>query len=244
MLAIFRIIFLFFSFFLICLFGIFNCIVRPKCLQHTFLLGKLFGRLSKILGVKVIVRISKKSKELMKLPSIYIGNHQSFYDIFTISNAIQPYTVTVGKKNLIFIPIFGQLYWLCGNVLLDRKNRDQIRKSILKIIRYIRNQGRSVWIFPEGTRNKGKNLLPFKNGAFRIAKISRVPIIPICSSEISRKIRLNRWRNGTVIIEILDPIFIEDQKHDKRSLTCLKKFCFNIMKKKIFSLNQEIKKSN
>ncbi|ARC53261.1 1-acylglycerol-3-phosphate O-acyltransferase [Candidatus Riesia pediculischaeffi] len=236
MLAIVRIVLLIFSVFLICLFGFFNFFINPRSSQHTFILGRIFGKLSKILGVKVIVRVSKKSKDLIE-PVIYIGNHQSLYDMFIMSNAIRPNTITVGKKSLIFIPIFGQLYWIAGNILLDRNDRSKIRKSVFKIIDRIKNQGRSVWIFPEGTRSGGKGLLPFKNGAFRIASIARVPIIPVCSSEISDKIKLNRWRNGTVIVEILDPIFVDRNYGESNPLN---EFCFKIMKKKISLLNREV----
>ena len=63
----------------------------------------------------------------------------------------------------------------------------------------------SVWVFPEGTRSYGRGLLPFKTGAFHIAHQAKVPLVPICMSNTS-KVRLNKWNNGRVIIEILPPI--------------------------------------
>ncbi len=50
--------------------------------------------------------------------AIYIANHQNNYDMVTASNIVQPPTVTVGKKSLLWIPFFGQLYWLTGNLLI------------------------------------------------------------------------------------------------------------------------------
>ncbi|WP_204271450.1 1-acyl-sn-glycerol-3-phosphate acyltransferase, partial [Citrobacter freundii] len=66
-------------------------------------------------------------------PSIYIGNHQNNFDMVTMSNAVQPNTVTVGKKSLVFIPFFGQLYWITGNILIDRGNRSKAHSTITQV---------------------------------------------------------------------------------------------------------------
>ncbi len=67
----------------------------------------------------------------------------------------------------------------------------------------------SVWMFPEGTRSRGRGLLPFKTGAFHAAIGAGLPIIPIvCSS--TGGVKLNRWNNGHVIVEMLPPISTED----------------------------------
>jgi 1-acyl-sn-glycerol-3-phosphate acyltransferase len=63
-------------------------------------------------------------------PAVYIVNHQNNYDVFTVASAVQPGTVTVGKKSLKWIPIFGQMYWLTGNILIDRKNTSKAMSTM------------------------------------------------------------------------------------------------------------------
>ncbi len=64
------------------------------------------------------------------------------------------------------MPLFGQLYWLSGNILIDRKNRTRAFETMAETARKIKEKCLSVWIFPEGTRSRGRGLLPFKLGHF------------------------------------------------------------------------------
>lgn len=63
-------------------------------------------------------------------------------------------------------------------------------------------------MFPEGTRSRGRGLLPFKTGAFHAAIAAGVPVIPVCVSTTSNKIKLNRLNNGLAIVEMLPPVDI------------------------------------
>ena len=56
---------------------------------------------------------------------VIIANHQSNYDLFVFGNVVPRRTVCIGKKSLKWIPFFGQLYWLAGNVLIERGNAVQ-----------------------------------------------------------------------------------------------------------------------
>ena len=60
-------------------------------------------------------------------------------------------------------------------------------------------------MFPEGTRSRGRGLLPFKTGAFHAAIAAGVQLFP-CVSNTSNKINLNRLNNGLVIVEMLPPV--------------------------------------
>ena len=64
----------------------------------------------------------------------------------------------------------------------------------------------SIWMFPEGTRSRGRGLLPFKTGAFHTAMQAGVPIVPVVASSYANQIDLNRWDNGEVLIEMLPPL--------------------------------------
>lgn len=170
------------------------------------------GRISRLMGIKMEVRIPDSVKELGS--AVYVANHQSSWDIFTISAAVRPNTVSVGKKSLQWIPFFGWMYRLSGNILIDRKNTSKAMDTIAITAKNIQEKNMSVWLFPEGTRSNGHGLQPFKTGAFRTAAMAGVPIVPICLSNIHNKIKWNRWDNGKIIIEYLPPIAVTDTSRE------------------------------
>ena len=139
-------------------------------------------------------------------PCVIIANHQSNYDLFILGNIVPPRTVCIGKKSLKWVPFFGQLFWLAGNVLIDRGNPVKARRSIQQTTATLQHKDTSIWVFPEGTRNLGKGLLPFKRGAFQMAIEAGVPILPVCVSTYVRDMRLNAWNSGHVMIRALAPI--------------------------------------
>jgi len=185
--------------------------------------------------LKVEVRIPESVKN--DSPVVYVCNHQNSYDIFTIANAVLPNTVSVGKKSLKWIPFFGQMYWLTGNILIDRKNTNKAMNTIALTAKKIREKNISVWLFPEGTRSKGRGILPFKTGAFRTALQAGVPIVPVCASNMHKKVDLNRWNNGKIIIEFMEPILIEDMNKD--NIRTLTNEARELMKAKFEQLNTE-----
>ncbi|MBF7729260.1 lysophospholipid acyltransferase family protein [Pseudomonas sp. N040] len=137
---------------------------------------------------------------------VIIANHQSNYDLFVVGSVVPRRTVSIGKQSLKWVPFFGQLYWLAGNVLIDRGNAQQARQAMLTTSETLQQQDTSIWVFPEGTRNLGKGLLPFKKGAFQMAIAAGVPIIPVCVSNYAQAMRLNSWNAGGVMIRSLPEI--------------------------------------
>lgn len=213
MLAVIRVILMTLTLVIISTCSILYCLIRPFHRDNVHHTAKYLGKVAKILGLEVEVRIPESIKNIG--PVVYICNHQNSYDIFTVSGAVQPGTVSVGKKSLKWIPFFGQMYWLTGNILIDRKNKNKAMNTIDTTARKIREKKLSVWLFPEGTRSYGRGLLPFKTGAFRTAAKAGVPIVPICASNTHKAINLNRWNNGRMIIEFLDPIYLSTEDKDK-----------------------------
>ena len=204
MLSIFRIVVTIVYSILVCIFGCIWCLFIPRNPRHVATFGHLFGRLSPLFGLKVEIRKPAGAENYPN--AIYIANHQNNYDMVTASNIVLPPTVTVGKKSLLWIPFFGQLYWLTGNLLIDRNNRAKAHGTIAEVVDQFKKRRISIWMFPEGTRSRGRGLLPFKTGAFHAAIAAGVPIIPVCVSNTSNKINLNRLNNGLVIVEMLPPV--------------------------------------
>ncbi|CUR53833.1 1-acyl-sn-glycerol-3-phosphate acyltransferase [Serratia symbiotica] len=240
MLLILRLIITIFYCFLVCFFGILYCLFSPFNPKNAVIFSHLFGRLSMLFGLKIKTRIPTELKNNKNY--IYISNHQNNYDMITVANIMPPYTITVGKKDILWIPFFGILYWISGNILIHRKNYTKIRKIISFLIKKCKNEHISIWIFPEGTRNCGRGLMPFKTGAFYIAISAGIPIVPICASTTTGKIHLNRWNNGKAIIEMMPPI--DTKQYNKKNARELAKYCHKIMKEKIIQLDIEVNKFN
>ncbi|MCG9598429.1 1-acylglycerol-3-phosphate O-acyltransferase [Vibrio sp. Isolate25] len=216
-------------------FGCGYCLLSPRNPKHVFTFGRLFGKMSRVFGITLELRLPEDAYK--RGQHIYIANHQNNWDLFTVSSAVTPKVVTVGKKSLAWMPLFGQLYWLTGNILIDRANRSKAKGTIDQVVDSMNQSDVSVWMFPEGTRSRGRGLLPFKTGAFHAAIGAKLPIIPIvCSS--TDGLKLNRWNNGHVIVEMLPPISTES--YGKENIRELATLCREQMKDKLESLDKEV----
>lgn len=216
-------------------FGCGYCLLSPRNPKHVFTFGRMFGKMSKLFGISLELRLPEDAYE--RGQHIYIANHQNNWDLFTVSSAVTPKVVTVGKKSLAWMPLFGQLYWLTGNILIDRANRSKAKGTIDQVVDNLNNSDVSIWMFPEGTRSRGRGLLPFKTGAFHAAIGANLPIIPIvCSS--TGGIKLNRWNNGHVIIEMLPPVQVDS--YSKENVRELANVCREQMEAKLEALDKEV----
>ena len=185
--------------------GVLLGMCRPFNPDNSRLCARLYAWPSKwILGYKLKTEVGP----LMDKPQscVVIANHQSNYDLFVFGNVVPRRTVCIGKKSLKWVPLFGQLFWLAGNVLIDRGNAQKARKSMLTTTRTLQEKDTSIWVFPEGTRNLGKSLLPFKKGAFQMAITAGVPIVPVCVSTYIQHLKLNRWHSADILIRSLPAI--------------------------------------
>lgn len=224
-------------FVLVSLLGIFICLARPFHPDNTRLFGRIFSwGGAALLGIRIKV---KNYDSLRKVgPCVYVVNHQDNLDLFVCGRVVPKRTVTLGKKNLRWLPFFGQLYWLAGNIFIDRKNHSRSQMTMSSSTRALMKKNTSIWFFAEGTRNRGKNMLPFKKGAFKMAIEAGVPVIPICVSSYARHIDLRRWRSSRVEIRILPPILtthLTDQDTNR-----LLQQCWDEMKATIDTMDREI----
>ncbi|NYR11529.1 1-acylglycerol-3-phosphate O-acyltransferase [Pseudoalteromonas sp. MIP2626] len=220
-----------------CIFGLLLSIVRPFHPNNVHIIASWFGSVAKMLGVKVVRKYHPDSVNLG--PAVYVANHQNSYDLFTIPAMVPKNCVSVGKKSLKWVPFFGQLYWLSGNILIDRTNRSKAAGTISKAAEKIKKNGLSVWMFAEGTRSYGRGLLPLKTGAFHTALSAQVPIVPVCMSTTHKTIKLNRWDNGTIYIEMLAPISLDKNISAREHA----KSVHSIMAAKITELDAQVREN-
>nr|WP_315496186.1 1-acylglycerol-3-phosphate O-acyltransferase [uncultured Rhodoferax sp.] len=181
------------------------CFARPFNPDNSRLCGWMYSAPAlRLLGLTV--RLETEGMLAQPNPFVIVANHQSNWDLFVLGCSVPRRTVSLGKKSLKWVPFFGQIYWLAGNILIDRGNAFKAKQAMLKTTDVMQHEDTSIWVFAEGTRNLGQGLLPFKKGAFQMAINAGVPIIPLCCSNYKNSMNLNRWHSGTIVIHTLPPI--------------------------------------
>jgi 1-acyl-sn-glycerol-3-phosphate acyltransferase len=111
-------------------------------------------------------------------PYVFMANHASSVDIWTLFVALPLRVRMIAKKQLRAIPILGWAMWAGRFIFVDRENAAAARRSIEEAERRIRN-GDNVLLFPEGTRTRDGTLGPFKKGGFHLAINAGVPVVPV-----------------------------------------------------------------
>lgn len=167
-------------------------------------------------GFKVILKITGVSVTVIgeeNIPDeavLFIGNHRSFFDILLTYSRCKRLTGYIAKKEMEKIPLLSTWMRFVYCLFLNREDPREGLKTILQAIDYIK-EGISVCIFPEGTRNKGEELsmLPFRDGAFKIATRTNCAIIPISMNNTSAifENQFPRIKKAHVILEYGKPIY-------------------------------------
>jgi 1-acyl-sn-glycerol-3-phosphate acyltransferase len=109
---------------------------------------------------------------------IFAANHQSTFDIPILLSRLPAQFRWIAKEELFRIPIFGPAMRKVGYISIDRSNRRAAIESLNRAAEQIRN-GVSVLIFPEGTRSRKEEILPFKKGGFVLAIQAQATILPV-----------------------------------------------------------------
>lgn len=139
-------------------------------------------------------------------PYVVVSNHESTADIMLISHL--PWEMKwLAKREMFRIPVMGWLMWLAGDIGVRRGSA----RSAVEAMRECRTRLEkkvSVMIFPEGTRSATEDLLPFKDGAFRLAVDTQLPILPLALAGTrdalpKRGFVMNRARAH---VRILEPV--------------------------------------
>ncbi len=109
---------------------------------------------------------------------VLMANHESNLDPPSIIRSSERPIGFLAKKELQRIPVLGWAMGATGHVFIDRKNKDQAHTSIDKAATRVAD-GRCILVFPEGTRSRTDDMLPFKKGGFVLAIKAGVPIVPV-----------------------------------------------------------------
>lgn len=141
-------------------------------------------------------------------PVLYISNHRSYYDIILTYYRVPRQTGYIAKDSMAHVPSFSRWMRYLHCLFLDRKDVKKGMQVIKDAIELI-NNGISVHVCPEGTRNKTDEiLLPFHDGTFKIAERTGCPIVPITVNNTDALYEKNnhRIKSAHVIIEYGKPI--------------------------------------
>jgi 1-acyl-sn-glycerol-3-phosphate acyltransferase len=170
-------------------------------------------------------------------PVVFNVNHQDLLDTFYFAKIWPKNCSGVGKKELAWVPVFGAAFWLAGNIFINRGDKDKAHAVVDQMAEKITSLNRSIFIMPEGTRSRGKGLLPFKKGAFLAAIKAGVPIVPLCVSS-TKNVSLSDWAPKPGLIEFLEPISTKDLNEKDAERLALE--CHDLMKAKISELDDRL----
>jgi len=169
-------------------FGIFSIIGLPL----TWLVGKISKNKQDRFAKKIVagtfkiilviagVKVETVGKE--NLPQdkacLYVANHNSFFDVLVMYTEIPEVFGFVAKQEIKKVPILRVWMKYVNCLFIDRDNMKQSLKVILEGIDMLK-KGTNLCVFPEGTRSKDGNMLPFKEGSMKLATKSGALIVPV-----------------------------------------------------------------
>jgi 1-acyl-sn-glycerol-3-phosphate acyltransferase len=152
---------------------------------------------------------------------LFVSNHQGAFDIPLLLGYVPGLKGFVSKKENGRLPVVGTWMKLLHCIFLDRKDLRQSARAIARGVGDLQ-AGRSLIVFPEGTRSKSGTMRRFKDGSFKLATRSGAAIVPLTIDGSYRLLEGNRGRitPGQVRLHIHPPISIRDLSHaDKETLT-------------------------
>ena len=133
-----------------------------------------------IVGAKLDIQVHPDAQALANQGRgmVLVANHSSFLDINAAFAASPTPIVFLSKASVRKVPLLGKLNELAGTVFVERGNRASSEKAVQQLTQTL-TLGRSVLVFPEGTRSKDGTLMPFKKGAIHLANAAGAPIVPM-----------------------------------------------------------------
>jgi 1-acyl-sn-glycerol-3-phosphate acyltransferase len=174
-----------------------------------YVAGRWFRRAA-VAIVKVIplwdFRIEGKLIDDPRRPYVAVSNHESYADIFLISHL--PWEMKwLSKVEIFRIPVMGWMMKMAGDIEVHRGDRGS-RARAMDDVRDRLEKRVSVMIMPEGTRSPTHELLPFRDGAFRIAVKAGVPILPLAVAGTRGAMARGsfRFERARAVVRVLEPV--------------------------------------
>ena len=170
-----------------------------------------------VVGLRYVV---EGEEHILDRPAVYCANHTSNVEpplVFAALRRLVPKLAILYKAELRSLPILNLGFDLVGFVPVDRGNREQTTRALNTAVARL-NGGSSFFVFPEGTRSKSGELLPFRKGAFVMAMRAGAPVVPIAISGARDAMRKGSYiiRPVTVRLRLGAPIETRGLGDDRR----------------------------
>jgi 1-acyl-sn-glycerol-3-phosphate acyltransferase len=162
-------------------------------------------------------RVEGRDHLPLERAAVYCSNHQSNVDPPVLFDALHPRMHILYKQEIDAIPLLARAFRLGGFIPVDRRNKEAAMRAIERGAQSIRS-GNSFLIFPEGTRSRSNDLLPFKKGGFIMAIKAQAPIVPVAIQGGRDAMRKGSWliRPVTITIRVGVPIETKGVTLDER----------------------------
>ena len=147
-------------------------------------------------------------EKLPEGPFLFVCNHRSMFDPLVAMGWLAKYNIAfVSKPSNLELPIAGITARHAGFLAIDRENNREALKTILMAADYLKRGVCSVGIYPEGTRSKTREMLPFHAGSFKIAQKANVPVAVACirgTEKVKSRLFLRKTPVDLEILEVID----------------------------------------
>lgn len=153
-------------------------------------------------GIKLVV----EGREHLKAPAIFLFNHTSNLDFLINASFVPSSSLVFGKRELGRVPLLGWVWLLSGHPLIRRDDRDDWQRKLDWVATRLKTNRYATIVAPEGKRNHGGGLLPFKKGPFHLALQSGAPIVPCVLQGAAPCWTSKGMFPGTIRVRVLPPM--------------------------------------
>ena len=138
---------------------------------------------------------------------LYVSNHRSGFDPLVVISKLKDYNISfISKPENMKLPVFGRLAYGAGYLAIDRENNRNALETIVQATEYLKNGICSIGLYPEGTRSRTGELLPFKRGCFKIAQRACVPIVVAVARGGENVFKRGLFGGSDVYLDIIETI--------------------------------------
>lgn len=159
--------------------------MRKRESNFNLALSKMFGFVRWFAGTIVrLAGVKLSVKGLEHIPEkgsvLFVGNHQSFFDIPIFLSSVNRPSGFIAKAELKSVPLLAAWTEALGSVFIERGETRKALEAVLNAAKLLKSQQHALVVFPEGTRTEDGTVGEFKAGSMKIASRSGSAVVPFC----------------------------------------------------------------